>query len=46
MTGTTAQPNHEPPHKRKGTGTRHTEKHQWRKNLQSLGGGGGGKENG
>ena len=26
MTGTTAQPSHEPPHQRKGTGTRHTDK--------------------
>ena len=25
MTGTIAQPSHEPPHKRKGTDTRHTE---------------------
>ena len=25
MTGTTAQPSHEPPHERKGTRTRHTE---------------------
>ena len=25
MTGTTAQPSHEPPHQRKGTGTRHTD---------------------
>jgi len=25
MTGTTAQPSHEPPQERKGTGTRHTE---------------------
>ena len=41
MTGTTVQPSHEPPHERKGTGTLHTEKHQWRKNQQSLGGGGG-----
>ena len=32
MTGRTAQPSHEPPHERKGTGTHHTEKHQWRKN--------------
>ena len=45
MTGTIVQPSHEPPHERKGTGTRHTEKHQWRKNQQSLGGGGG-RENG
>ena len=33
MAGTTAQPSHEPPHKRKQTGTRHTEKYQWRKNT-------------
>ena len=39
MTGTTAQPNHEPPHQRKGTGTRHTEKTSVEKNQQSLGGG-------
>ena len=26
MTGTTAQLSHEPPHQRKGTGTRHTDK--------------------
>ena len=31
MNGTTAQPSHEPPPQRKGTDTRHTEKHQWRK---------------
>ena len=48
MTGTTAQPSHEPPHQRKGTGTRHTEKKtSVEKNQQSLEGGGGrGKENG
>lgn len=28
MAGTTGQPSHEPPHKRKQTGTRH----KWRKN--------------
>ena len=38
MTGTTAQPSHEPPHERKGTGTRHTEKTPVEKNQQSLGG--------
>ena len=47
MTGTTVQLSHEPSLKRKGTGTRHTEKHQWRKKKQqqqeqSLGRGGGG----
>ena len=26
MSGTTVQPSHEPPHQRKGTGTRHTDK--------------------
>ena len=50
MTGAMAQPSHEPPHKRKGTGTCPTGKHQWRKKehqqqQQSLGRGGG-KENG
>ena len=44
LTGTTAQPSHEPPHKRKGTGPRHTEKHQWREKLTSLGGGGRGRK--
>ena len=39
MTGTTAQPSHEPPHQRKGTGTRHTEKTSVEKNPTSLGGG-------
>ena len=39
MTGTTAQPSHEPPHERKGTGTHHTGTHQWRRQQQqqSLG---------
>ena len=47
MTGTTAQPSHEPPHQRKGTGTRHTDKHQWRKkNPTSLVGGREGKKMG
>ena len=46
MTGTTAQPSREPPHERKGTGTHHTEKHQWRKKLTKPRGRGGGKENG
>ena len=32
MTGTTAQPSHEPPHKRKGTGTHHTGKISGEKN--------------
>ena len=32
MVGTTAQPSHEPPHERKQTGTRVTEKYQWGKN--------------
>ena len=39
MTGTTAQPSHEPLHERKETGTRHTEKTSVEKNQQSLGGG-------
>jgi len=43
MTGTTAQPSHEPPHERKGTGTCHTENISGEKNQQSLGGG---EENG
>ena len=37
MNGTTAQPSHEPPHQRKGTDTRHTEKHQWRKPAMPRG---------
>ena len=45
MTGITAQPSHEPPHERKGTGTLHTENISGEKNQQSLRGGGGG-ENG
>ena len=44
MTGTTAQPSHEPPHERKGTGTCHTENISGEKNQQSLGGGGEGKK--
>jgi len=40
MTGTTVQPSHEPPHKRKGTDTRHSENISGEK-QQSLGGGGG-----
>ena len=45
MTGTTAQPSHEPPHERKGTSTRHTEKkHQWRKPTKARGRGGGEEE--
>ena len=49
MTGTTVQPNHEPPHERKGTGTRRTDKKKTsvQKNQQSLEGeGGGGEESG
>ena len=44
MTGTTAQPSHEPLHQRKGTGTRHTEKTSVEKNPTSLGGGREGKK--
>ena len=45
MTGTTAQPSHEPPHQRKGTGTRHTEKKNISgENPTSLGGGWEGKK--
>ena len=43
MTGTTAQPSHEPPHERKGTGTLYTENISGEKNQQSLRGGGGRK---
>ena len=43
MTETTVQPSHEPPHERKGTGTRHTENISGEKKQQSLGGG---EENG
>ena len=39
MAGTTGQPSHEPPHKRKQTGTRH----KWRKNNREKRGGGGKK---
>ena len=39
MTGTTAQPSHEHPHQRKGTGTHHTEKDISGENPRSLGGG-------
>ena len=46
MTGTTAQPSHEPPHERKGTGTRHTEKHQGEKKPTKPKGEGEGEENG
>ena len=45
MTGTTAQPSHEPPQQRKGTGTRHTEKKtSVEKNPTSLVGGRKGKK--
>ena len=44
MTGTTAQPSHEPPHQRKGIGTRHTEKTSVEKNLTSPEGGREGKK--
>ena len=37
MTGTTAQPSHEPPHERKGTGTRHTENISGEKNNKAKG---------
>ena len=47
MTGTTAQPSHEPPQERKGTGTRHTEKHQGEKKTnKAFKGEGEGEENG
>ena len=36
MDGTTVQPSNEPPHERKQTGTRHTEKYQWRENGYRL----------
>ena len=35
MTGTTAQPSHEPPHERKGTGTRQTENISGEKNNKA-----------
>ena len=44
MTGTTVQPSHEPPQQRKGTGTCHTDEHQWRKNPTGLGEGREGKK--
>ena len=44
MTGTTAQPSHEPPHQRKGNRhPSHWQKHQWRKNPTGLGEGRGKK---
>ena len=47
MTGTTAQPSHEPPHERKGTDTRHTENISREKTTKPRGkrgiGGGGEK---
>ena len=43
MTGTTAQPNHDPPQERKGTGTRHTENISGEKTTKPRGGGGGGR---
>ena len=46
MTGTTAQPSHEPPHQRKGTGTRHTEKTSVEKKPNKPRGRAGGDENG
>ena len=36
MTGTTAQPSHEPPHKRTGTGSRHTAQNHRRKKENSY----------
>ena len=45
MTGTTAQPSHEPPHQRKGTGTRHTDESiSGEKNPTGLGEGREGKK--
>ena len=46
MTGTTAQPSHEPPHKRKGTGTRHTDKSISAEKPDRPRGRAGGEENG
>ena len=46
MTGTTAQPSHEPPHQRKGTGTRHTDKSMSGEKPNGPGGRVGGEENG
>ena len=48
MTGTTAQPSHEPLHERKGTGTRHTENISGEKTTKPRGrrwGGGNGCQN-
>jgi len=45
MTGTTALPSHEPPHERKGKGTRHTENISGEKANKALGEGEG-EENG
>ena len=45
MTGTTAQPSHEPPHERKGTRTNHTENISGEKPTK-LWGREGGEENG
>ena len=44
MTGTTAPPSHEPPHQRKGTGTRHTDKSISGENPTGLGEGQEGKK--
>ena len=45
MTGTTAQPSHEPPHQRKGKGTRHTDESiSGEKNPTGLGEGREGKK--
>ena len=46
MTGTTAQPSHEPPHQRKGTGTRHTDKSNSGEKPNRPRGRAGGEENG
>ena len=46
MTGTTAQPSHEPPHQRKGTGTRDTEKTSVEEKPNKPRGRAGGEENG
>ena len=50
MTGTTAQPSHDPPHERKGTDTRHTENISGEKTTKprgrrGIGGGGNGWKN-
>ena len=41
MTGTTAQPSHEPPQERKGTGSHHTENISGEKPTKPKGRGGG-----